>query len=390
MDEIPSESRTALAPLLSIVRGTRSRNSSNKELRTLYTRQQHFIKFLNKSKLGNDPTIFKYSQNVRNIIMACYTADLVAGQNILCKSLKSTTITRYLKAAADLSIRSDITNPCLNTNGKVSEHIKSIINEVKRWESMPDRREPMTKQIIEYIYNKGIAQKKINPYNIHSAIADWFILGLQSGFRRKEWAQDRTYMKKHKDIQRNPDGTPAAFILQDMEFTKKNNVRINQNSEKEINNADMVNIKWRFQKNNDNGQIISYVQDKINKKFCYVSACKRIRKRCIDLKHDLNKPIAIFKENMKSKKISYIDDVHISTILQEAAKKVHNITKKDDLKKFTSHSIRVGACVLLHSQNSCTEDIKFRLRWRSDSFRMYLRNTNQLAERHKTAVANNI
>ena len=88
----------------------------------------------------------------------------------------------------------------------------------------------------------------------------------------------------------------------------------------------------------------------------------------------------------RQKKICFIDDVHITTILREAASKVHNITCKKELAKFTSHSIRVGACVFLHAQNASKEDIKFRLRWRSDSFRMYLRNIIQLAERHRDVI----
>ena len=123
------------------------------------------------------------------------------------------------------------------------------------------------------------------------------------------------------------------------------------------------------------------------KTHCYVRACKRIIERALQLNPTADNPVAIFSTNLKSKRFSYIDDVHISTILQEAAAAVHNITKKEELKRFTSHSIRVGACVLLHSQNISTEDIKFRLRWRSDSFRMYLRNIIQLAEKHKNAVA---
>ena len=95
-----------------------------------------------------------------------------------------------------------------------------------------------------------------------------------------------------------------------------------------------------------------------------------------------------FPAGQQQKTVTYIDDSHISTCLQEAAKSVYNISKKEDLGRFTSNSIRVGACVLLHSQNISAEDIKFRLRWRSDAFKMYLRNIVELAERHKNAVAN--
>ena len=149
----------------------------------------------------------------------------------------------------------------------------------------------------------------------------------------------------------------------------------------------MVNVRWRFQKNNDNGQVISYVEDKENPIHCYVRAAKRIRRRAICLHQEENKPIAIFCKHAKGSKIDYIDDIHINKVLQEAANAVHHVTKKDELSRFTTHSIRVGACVLLHSQQVSKEDIQFRLRWRSDSFKMYLRNIIPLAEMHKNAVA---
>ena len=60
----------------------------------------------------------------------------------------------------------------------------------------------------------------------------------------------------------------------------------------------------------------------------------------------------------------------------------HNV----NVEKHLRHSIRVGACVLLHAANSVPETIKFRLRWRSDAYRMYLRDTTQLAHAHNMAV----
>ena len=102
-----------------------------------------------------------------------------------------------------------------------------------------------------------------------------------------------------------------------------------------------------------------------------------------------DKPIAVFSEtNKKKSKVCFIDDIHIKSILQEAASKVYKIKDKKELSAFTAHSIQVGACVLLHAQNISAEDIKFRLRWQSDTFRMYLRNILQLAERHRDAIAN--
>ena len=94
-----------------------------------------------------------------------------------------------------------------------------------------------------------------------------------------------------------------------------------------------------------------------------MEACKRLRKRAINLKIPKDKPIAVFTETNKGKsKTCFIDDIHIKSLLQEAAGIEYNIKCKKELSAFTSHSVRVGACVLLHAQNTSAEDIKFRLR----------------------------
>ena len=321
--------------------------------------------------------------------MACYTAYLATGETLLCKSIKTNTIIRYLNAAAELSTFAKLMNPCLDIMGNQSTYIKDILREHKRWESIPNCKEPLTKKMVKYIIDKGKTLNNANHNNIYTALGDWLVVGLQAGFRRKEWAQDRTYMKKHKDIERNIDKSSAAFILEDFEFRAKNNKRINNSSTIKIKNSSMVNIKWRFQKNNDNGQVISYIKDSINNTYCVVEACKRLRNRAISLKIAKDKPIAVFTEIINGKSVTrFIDDIHIKSLLQESAAKEYNIKCKKELSAFTSHSIRVGACVLLHAQNISPEDIKFRLRWRSDTFRTYLRNIVQLAERHRDAITN--
>ena len=69
--------------------------------------------------------------------------------------------------------------------------------------------------------------------------------------------------------------------MKDFEFRGRNNTRMNQKSNYDVNNSHSVNLTWRFQKNNDNGQIVTYVKDTVNKAYCYVSAAKRIRLRAI-------------------------------------------------------------------------------------------------------------
>ena len=93
--------------------------------------QQHLIRFLEEIKLGNNVALKGFSLTTRNIIMACYTAHLAISETLLCKSIKSSTILRYLSAIAESSIPAKTLNPCLDIMGNFSTHIKDIINELK-------------------------------------------------------------------------------------------------------------------------------------------------------------------------------------------------------------------------------------------------------------------
>ena len=50
--------------------------------------------------------------------MACYTAYLVVGITIYCKTVESDTIKRYPVAVVECLIPAQIMNPCLNIMGK--------------------------------------------------------------------------------------------------------------------------------------------------------------------------------------------------------------------------------------------------------------------------------
>jgi dihydrodipicolinate reductase len=84
--------------------------------------------------------------------------------------------------------------------------------------------------------------------------------------------------------------------------------------------------------------------------------------------------------------VDFIRSTHINDALRHAATVVYNVTAKADLARFSSHSVRVGACVALHAAGIQQQDIKFALRWKSDSFYTYLRNLPCQASRTAAAV----
>ena len=72
--------------------------------------------------------------------MACYTAYLASGATLLCKTIKSGAIKRYLSAAAELSVPAQMMNPALNLIDKNQLFIRDILRETQKRESMPNRR----------------------------------------------------------------------------------------------------------------------------------------------------------------------------------------------------------------------------------------------------------
>ena len=62
-----------------------------------------------------------------------------------------------------------------------------------------------------------------------------------------------------------------------------------------------------------------------------------------------------------------------------------NITK-DEEQRYSAHSMRVWACVLLDEAGKSPDYIKKRLRWMGDSFRMYLRDTHVIQDQHREAL----
>ena len=60
----------------------------------------------------------------------------------------------------------------------------------------------------------------------------------------------------------------------------------------------------------------------------------------------------------------------------------------EELRLFSCHSIRVKAAVLLHEAGKYASYIKLRLRWLSDCFQVYLRNTKRICAQHNASLKN--
>jgi hypothetical protein len=82
----------------------------------------------------------------------------------------------------------------------------------------------------------------------------------------------------------------------------------------------------------------------------------------------------------------FITGSRIATLLCKAVKKVQPSTSADDLKKYSAHSLRVWACVLLDKVSMSPSFIQKHLHWLGDSFTMYLYDTKAIQDKHLTAL----
>ena len=62
---------------------------------------------------------------------------------------------------------------------------------------------------------------------------------------------------------------------------------------------------------------------------------------------------------------------------------IHPNMSKDELSQFSAHFLQVWACVLLDKAGMSPEFIMSRLRWMGNLFRMYLRDTGMIQDKHR-------
>lgn len=391
MPTFSSESRASIAPLLFTLDRLSAHSYNESAARTSNTRADHYLKFCAEVNV-KDPYLTNVSPSDANQFFAAYAVYLAIGNTIKHITIKSGTITSYLADAANAvqngrKAHSNIPSPDPRIDiatGKTHHDITKVKKEVERWENMPDRRNPMTKGMLSRLASM------INPlllFSLAFVLLDWFILGLHLGFRLSEYAQKKNVTQLAK-VKKNLDGRPRAFLSEDFEFFGDGQVHISHDDAiANPRSVVTVDLCWRQQKNKQNGEKKSVHQNKRIPSLCGVRAAIRIIDRARQLKLDKNHPVCVYTSTGKADgPIKFVTETHISDSLKNLAKLEYNITDPDELDKYTSHSVRVGACVALHAAGRDKLEIQFSLRWRSTTFWNYLRNLPTQAYRCMAAI----
>jgi hypothetical protein len=216
----------------------------------------------------------------------------------------------------------------------------------------------------------------------HRTLFDATTIGRYLGPRVSEFAQTTD---KTVDYHVYPSGRKVikAFIANDFQFIDVTGQVIIELSDTSIDVVDRVRVTWRIQKNRQNNQKVTLSCDKSNPTICPVLAALRLVLRARRLSQPDSMPVACY---LKKDALAYLTGSRIALHFRAAARAVRPNISKDDEQRYSAHSLRVWACVLLDEAGKSPDYIKKRLRWMGDSFRMYLRDTHVIQDQHREAL----
>jgi hypothetical protein len=320
-----------------------------------------------------------------------YAVHLGTGHSLLCKAIKSGTIATYcLNAAQFVALFDDKERDIRKTEGNstFAPCYNQVLKELRRWEVMPNRREPYTLAMQRRLIVRA------GPHSIGGrlhALKNWFSVMLQAGGRLGEWAQrrgDHLLTRAAKDFK----GNPRAFSLDDVEFLGRGKVRLTlADALRDRSRVKYARIRWRTQKNGNNGEQKTFSRNMLKVDLDVVDSWLDIVERFLRLttseRTDL--PLSLYRTS-KNGTLQLLTANDIESVMQSLAIEVYNlhtVRHKDDIARFLAHSLRVGACTILQAAGFAAHEIKFLLRWKSEAFMDYLRNLAVTAERQNTAVA---
>ena len=124
--------------------------------------------------------------------LAIYALHLWSGNNLHCRSLKLATIQRYISNVASflcLFGRARVNYRYAHVGDKgFSPVLQAVFDELKRWEQVPRRHEPLTLEMVD-AQAAIISSSAASFLSLDAALLDWLQVGLFIGPRLAEWGQ---------------------------------------------------------------------------------------------------------------------------------------------------------------------------------------------------------
>jgi hypothetical protein len=250
-----------------------------------------------------------------------------------------------------------------------------------REEDIARQRAPLDNKIFAKLHQTAMASKSED--SVCDLLFDVMALGRYIGPRLSKYAQTTQDKVDHHTY---PSGKMVikAFIANNFIFYDEKKRVVKDLNDDSLQQARFVKITWRIQKKHHNGQSINLTAEIDRLKIFPVRSAMQLVLWAKRLNQPDDMPLAVYRT--KKGKVIYLTGNKITELLQKAVEEVRPNTTPDALNRYSAHSLRIWACVLLDEAGMLPDYIKKRLRWLGDSFRMYLRDTAIIQHQHVDAL----
>ena len=343
----------------------------------------------------------KEEESVRGQLqLAMYAIHLSTGHSIYCKQIKVKTIETYVyNAATFLSLFTGRDYRKDRPGDKHMGHLlSSVYKDLHSYETMPKRREPYTLQMHSVAAQEAATRRESAPAGLIPVLCNGFGAGLNAGFRRSEWAQPGGRRDPSQPLLNHLQQgiRTRAVVPDDLEAHSTSHRRLVglQILLVPLYSISRLYVTWRTQKNGQHGERRLFVpsdeptspHDPVNCFYGLLLSFQECQRRDPTIQGNFT-PLAVYWDPEVSC-VRLVTSDEIDAFIRALASRVYHLDPKKDkaaLQLWSGHSLRVGACVLLHAMGFPPQDIKWLLRWLSDAFMAYLRNIALLSEKQNRA-----
>ena len=265
-------------------------------------------------------------------------------------------------------------------NWKDNSPASILLRAQEKFEQEPDKRNPLTEAMCVRMLARARDEDALS---FEAAAWNFTAVGRYGGFRAQEFCMDSPKEIRYYVM---PDGTEIvrAFTNSDFLFYDKDSIAM----EAPLRNRRKIKIggqRYKVQKNRMNGQVITQKCCPEYPEYCSPTNMLEIVSRAEMLGYaEPNDPLCVYQN--KKGDVRFLTGQSMTDYYRTIALSIYPSMTKEELSLISTHSLRVFACTLLHEAGKDGSYIKLRLRWLSNCFEVYLRNTDRIRQQHEEAL----
>lgn len=331
---------------------------------------------------GKDPCWNNCNEKEYAAFLAIYIKKISTGDNLVSKKQqRSDTVAGYINAINVLRELRGMEKP-INLGSKTCR-AAILYRNIKAEEDIARRRQPLSNETITVVLREA---KNSHQDSLEALVGDIIRVASQVGPRAAEIVQKTA--SKH-EVHTYPSGKKVtkAMTTENFKFLDARGRIIKNTSTRNRKAILKMKQKWPIQKNRRNNEELSYTINKENPDMCVITGVLGMIDRAARLEQEPNLPFAVYSDKSGNRK--YLTAGKLTEHIRKCVKKAHPDMSDEEIKLFSCHSLRVWACMLLHQMGKSGDYIRVRLRWLSEAYRIYLRDSDESAKQHNEALSKN-